>query len=110
MNEIDDSVLDAINQIRTRPDVNMPPVTAGLSQQEMRDLIRNERMVELAFEGHRLFDCRRWRIAEEVFPGREHSLRVGDKIVFTAVSYEFDETAGELVNYFGKQEIVWKEN
>lgn len=47
---------------------------------------------------------------EEVFPGREHSLRVGDKIVFTAVSYGFDETAGELVNYFGKQEIVWKEN
>ena len=74
MNEIDDSVLDAINQIRTRPDVNMPPVTAGLSQQEMRDLIRNERMVELAFEGHRLFDCRRWRIAEEVFPGKVYGL------------------------------------
>ncbi len=47
---------------------------------------------------------------EEVFPGRERSLRVGDKIVFTAVSYEFEEAEKELVNYFGKQEITWKEN
>jgi len=31
--------------------------------------IRNERRVELAFEGHRYFDLKRWRMADEVFDG-----------------------------------------
>lgn len=31
----------------------------------MRDRIRNERKLELAFEDHRYWDVRRWRIAEE---------------------------------------------
>lgn len=79
MNDIDDSVLDAINQLRRRSDVNMPSVEAGLNQRQMRDLVRNERMVELAFEGHRLFDCRRWKIAEDVFPGKVSGLVYQDE-------------------------------
>lgn len=48
--------LDAINQLRTRAGVaNRTEIT--------RDLIRNERKVELAFEGHRYWDLRRWREA-----------------------------------------------
>jgi starch-binding outer membrane protein, SusD/RagB family len=54
----------AINLIRQRPGVNMPPLAAGLSQSEMRDAIRNERRIELAFEEHRFYDVRRWKIAE----------------------------------------------
>lgn len=65
---IDQSVLDAINEIRRRADVNMPKVTT-MNQDELRQIIRRERMVELAMEGHRLFDIRRWKIAEEVTPG-----------------------------------------
>ena len=45
-----------------------------------------------------------------MFPGRERGLRAGDKLVFTAVSYDFKEAEEELVNYFGPQEAVWKEN
>ena len=30
----------------------------------MRDIIRQERMIELAFEGQRFWDVRRWKIAE----------------------------------------------
>ncbi len=41
----------------------MPPLPAGLSQAQMRDRIRNERRVELAFEDHRAWDVRRWMIA-----------------------------------------------
>ena len=41
------------------------PVPPGLTQDEMRERIRNERRVELAFEEHRFFDVRRWKIAEE---------------------------------------------
>ncbi|RYY36142.1 MAG: RagB/SusD family nutrient uptake outer membrane protein [Sphingobacteriaceae bacterium] len=32
----------------------------------LRDIIHNERRIELAFEGHRYFDIRRWKIAEDV--------------------------------------------
>lgn len=52
-----------VNKVRARQSVNMPPVTA--SGDKLRDKIRNERRVELAFEGHRFFDVRRWCIAGE---------------------------------------------
>lgn len=68
-NQIDQSVLDAINQIRQRPDVNMPPYSNISSQEELRKIVRDERLMELPFEGLRYFDIRRWRIAEEVMPG-----------------------------------------
>jgi hypothetical protein len=66
LNEIDDeSVYDALNQVRTRPSVEMPKVTVGKTQAELRAIVRNERCVELAFEGLRLFDMWRWKIGEE---------------------------------------------
>ena len=55
----------AVNMIRSRPGVNMPPIPAGISQSEMRDAIINERQIELAFEEHRFYDVRRWKIAEQ---------------------------------------------
>jgi hypothetical protein len=54
-----------INQIRGRSDVSMPAITAS-SQSDLRDAVRHERMVELALEGNRFFDIRRWKIAETV--------------------------------------------
>lgn len=66
--EINQSVLDALNAIRNRSDVNMPNITT-LDQNELRKIIRRERLVELAVEGHRLYDIRRWHIGEEVIPG-----------------------------------------
>jgi hypothetical protein len=65
LGEMDQSVYDAINQVRGRPSVEMPPVTPGKTQAELREIIRNERAVELAFEGLRLFDMNRWEIGEE---------------------------------------------
>lgn len=65
-NQIDASVYDAINQVRQRPGVNMAPVTAGKTQAELRYIVRLERKHELAMEGLRLFDIRRWKIAEKV--------------------------------------------
>lgn len=35
------------------------------------DIIRNERRIELAFEDHRFFDLKRWRIADKVWNGLE---------------------------------------
>ena len=52
----------------------MPLLTVIGSQSQMRDIVRNERMVELAFEGLRYFDIMRWRIAENVMPGKVYGL------------------------------------
>lgn len=38
-----------------------------------REKIRNERWAELAFEDHRVWDLRRWRIAHEVWDGTRQS-------------------------------------
>ncbi len=50
-----------LNKIRFR--AGMPAVTA--SGDALRDVYRNERRVELAYEEHRYYDARRWMIAEE---------------------------------------------
>lgn len=61
----DPSVYEAVNRIRSRNGVEMPPLPQGLSQDEMREAIRQERRIELAFEEHRFYDVRRWMIAME---------------------------------------------
>jgi len=60
----DQSVYAAVNAIRSRPSVNMPSLPAGLTQLQMRNKIRHERSVELAFEEQRFFDLRRWKAAD----------------------------------------------
>lgn len=54
-----------LNKVRQRSGVAMPAVSPGLSQDEMREKIRNERRVELAFEDHRSWDLRRWLQGEQ---------------------------------------------
>lgn len=53
----------AVNMVRARVGVNMPGVTLS-TKDDMRNAIRNERRVELAFEEQRFYDVRRWKIAE----------------------------------------------
>lgn len=38
-----------------------------MTQADMRKVIQNERRIELAFEEHRYWDIRRWRLAEEIY-------------------------------------------
>ncbi|MEC3878949.1 RagB/SusD family nutrient uptake outer membrane protein [Parapedobacter sp. 10938] len=63
----DPEVYGAIEQIRERAGLVPFELPAGLSQAQMRDVIRSERRKELAFEEHRFYDVRRWKIAEEQF-------------------------------------------
>ncbi|HEX6925327.1 MAG TPA: RagB/SusD family nutrient uptake outer membrane protein [Longimicrobiaceae bacterium] len=72
LNQIDQSVYDALNLVRDR--AGLPPITGSHSQAELREIVRHERRVELALEGLRLFDIRRWRIAEQVMPGRSYGI------------------------------------
>ncbi len=60
----DASVYKAMTDLRAR--VGMPPYPAGLTKDQMRQRIRHERRIELAFEGLRFFDLIRWHIAGQV--------------------------------------------
>lgn len=51
---------DAVNTVRRR--AKMPDLPAGLTQDLMRERIRRERRVEFAYEEHRFWDVRRWKI------------------------------------------------
>ena len=64
LNQIDDSDYEILNNVRQRAGIADLPT--GLSQEQMRQAIRNERRWEFAFEGIRYFDMRRWGIAKEV--------------------------------------------
>jgi hypothetical protein len=78
------SVYTAVNMIRTR--VGMPVLPIGLSQVQMRERIRNERRVELAFEGHRPWDVRRWKIGENTLGSPLQGIKVsqeGASIIYT---------------------------
>lgn len=59
--ELPMSARQAVNVIRSRQDVKMPALAEGLSNDEFWKKYENERMVELAFEGHRFYDVRRWK-------------------------------------------------
>lgn len=68
-NQIDNTVYTAINAVRQRPTVAMPAITTGKTQAELRSIVRKERKYELAMEGLRLADIRRWKIAPQVLSG-----------------------------------------
>ncbi|MCU7548869.1 RagB/SusD family nutrient uptake outer membrane protein [Chitinophagaceae bacterium LB-8] len=64
LNQVTDA-LTYINALRARAGITVPLTSDKLSINK----IRNERRVELAFEDHRLWDLKRWRVAHEVWNG-----------------------------------------
>ena len=67
------------NEVRARAGVpNIEEVYPGIegNQTLLREMIRRERQVELAFENHRYFDTRRWMIAEETNNGYVYGMDV----------------------------------
>jgi starch-binding outer membrane protein, SusD/RagB family len=71
-------VYNALNVIRERagiPTVQDAWSNAALaatpnkhtSKEGLREIIQQERMIELAFEGHRYYDIRRWKLADKYF-------------------------------------------
>lgn len=54
-----DAAYGYVNEVRAR--VGMPAYK-GMTKEQLRERIRNERRIELAFEDHRFFDERRWKL------------------------------------------------
>lgn len=65
-----DEAVTAVNRIRNR--VGMPNLPAGISGDDLRLRIRNERRVELALEGNRYFDIRRWSSPDGDLSATDH--------------------------------------
>jgi hypothetical protein len=59
------SAVEAVNQTRRR--AQMPDFPVGMNNGAFWEKYQNERMVELAFEGHRFWDVRRWKEADKFF-------------------------------------------
>lgn len=56
-----------VNRVRARPGVNMPPIESSQTGANLLDKIKHERKIELAFEGNRWYDARRWLDAADDF-------------------------------------------
>ena len=69
-----DSVYSAIEVIRER--AGLDGLAAGLTKDQMREKIKHERRIELAFENHRFFDVRRWKDAPATQGGKIHCLNI----------------------------------
>lgn len=91
-----DEAVRLIDQVRER--AKMPSVESvegtGLSQEQLREIVRHERRVETAFEGLRLFDIYRWHILKDAV----------DRVNNEAKTYKFPY---EYRNYRGEKEYVW---
>ena len=75
-------VYDAIIALRARAgiesgnDESPYGLKKNMTQAEMREVIQNERRIEMAFEEQRYWDIRRWRIAEEIFKNPLEGLEI----------------------------------
>jgi len=58
------AAVDALNKTRVR--AGLPALSYSISTTEFKQRLQNERRVELAFEEHRYFDVRRWKIQSKV--------------------------------------------
>jgi hypothetical protein len=96
-------VYDAIIDLRKRAHIKdsgtglygLKPIH-DMTKTEMRQVIQNERRIEMAFEEQRYWDIRRWRIAEDIFAEPLYGLQItksGQTLNYTRVEvarYSFD--------------------
>lgn len=80
------SAYDALKLVRDRAGLTTPSTVKTLSKDDFLERIRNERRVELCFEGHRFWDVRRWKQGETYFNAPIHGMRITKN--GTALTYE----------------------
>lgn len=66
---------ETINEVRGRNEISMPPVSET-DPIKLTEILRRERRIELAWEGLRLFDLFRWRIAHINMKHRFHGMKL----------------------------------
>lgn len=94
------SALAALNEVRNR--VGLPGITEAQANDKdsFMSYLRHERMVELAFEGFRYWDLRRWRLAESLINAKSaHGVKI-TKNSDGSFSYQQVDCDGGQTRYF----------
>ena len=92
--------LAALNEVRERVHLPGKSLADAMTTDDLMKLVRHERCVELAGEGLRIFDLRRWRLAESVINGKNvhgHKITRNDEGKF---SYETVDADGGMKRIF----------
>ncbi|WP_418987516.1 RagB/SusD family nutrient uptake outer membrane protein [Bacteroides heparinolyticus] len=101
---IEQSLLDTtVNLVRGRADVKMPPITET-NPDKLRELVRRERRIELAYEGIRYWDLLRWNIAHEVLVGEVWGAPYPNSKTY-ASSSKFIDPSGHFRWYVGRRDF-----
>ncbi|MCF2447653.1 RagB/SusD family nutrient uptake outer membrane protein [Dyadobacter sp. CY345] len=103
LNEIDASVLNAINLVRRR--AGQPDAVTG-TQAQMRPLIRRERTVELAKEGFRWFDIDRWDISSIVMPQKVMGIAKDPAVVAAKPNFKLNTVHLNNIRTYAESESV----
>ncbi|WP_301706535.1 RagB/SusD family nutrient uptake outer membrane protein, partial [uncultured Parabacteroides sp.] len=80
LNQIDQSVLDAINMVRSRAygvdkaATDQYPAVKETDQSKLRKIVRLERRMEFAYEGLRYMDLVRWKLASKALSNKSYGL------------------------------------
>ena len=89
LNEAQGPVADVykyVNKVRNR--AQMPNLPSGLTKEEMRERIMNERRVEFCFEEMRFYDVRRWKLGTTYFNKPVTGVKITVDANKNPVSYE----------------------
>lgn len=110
-----DEVLEVLQSIRDRAGLASPLVerTDLQTQTEIRNFIRKERTVELAFEEHRAWDVRRWNVAEKALARPIYGVdvtRQGDQPVYTRKVAQERVFTSKMYLYPIPEGEFWKTN
>ncbi len=103
------SARDYIEPIRTRAGLTQNLRLETYSGVKLRDRIRNERKIELAFEDHRYWDVRRWRIAEDALSIRIEgikSLRHINNAGTETFTYEIIQAESQKMNFYPRHYYI----
>lgn len=101
---INQGLLDmTINKIRGRSDVQMPAIIET-NVGKLREIVRNERRIELAYEGIRFWDIMRWNIAHEVLVGEIWGAPYPASTTY-ATSTKFVDSTGHYRWYVGRRDF-----
>ena len=103
-----DEIYEILKRLRERGgiepgDDNMFGLKENMSQIEMREAIRLERRLELAIEGHRFWDVRRWMIAEDT----ENRMMTGMEVYLQADGSRQYVRFNVQRHIFAKQMYLW---
>lgn len=96
LNQIDQSVLDAINEVRARAygvnksAVDQYPAVTETSQEKLRTILRTERRMEFPKEGLRYMDLMRWKLMDKVMSKKVYMMLYPSSLLIEKVVNEGD--------------------